>query len=177
MLRHIVLVGLMASGKTTIGRALARTLDWPFSDSDAWIERERGRTVKALADEIGVDEMHELEAAHLLHALAEPGPSVIAAAASTIDVPACREALDDPDVRVIWLRGDPAALARRFDGERHRPRFGLSPAELLAEQAAEREPLFRALDPIVVETDDRTPSEAVADVLATLKSTPADRRD
>ncbi len=170
MLRHIVLVGLMAAGKTTVGRGLANALGWPFSDSDAWIERERGKTVKALADEIGVDEMHELEAAHLLHALAEPGPSVIAAAASTIDNPACREALADPGVTVIWLRGDPAALARRFDVQRHRPRFGLSPDRLLAEQAAEREPLFRALDPIVVETDDRKPADAVADALAELKT-------
>ncbi len=168
--RHIVLVGLMAAGKTTVGRGVAKALGWPFSDSDAWIEHERGKTVKELADEIGVDEMHELEAAHLRHALTEPGPSVIAAAASTIDDPACRQALADPGVTVIWLRGDPAALARRFDVQRHRPRFGLSPAELLAEQAAERDPLFRALDPIVVETDGRKPAEAVAAALAELEN-------
>jgi shikimate kinase len=168
MPRHIVLVGLMAAGKTTVGRGLAEALGWPFSDSDAWIERERGTTVKALADEIGVDGMHELEAAHLLHALAEPGPSVIAAAASTIDNPTCREALADPGVTVIWLRGDPAALARRFDVQRHRPRFGLAPEQLLAEQATERDPLFRALDPIVVDTDHRKPADAVSAALAEL---------
>jgi shikimate kinase len=114
--------------------------------------------------------MHELEAAHLLHALAEPGTSVIAAAASTIDNPACREALADPGVTVIWLHGDPAALARRFDVQRHRPRFGLAPEQLLAEQAAERDPLFRALDPIVVETDTRKPADAVAAALVELKN-------
>lgn len=168
MPRHVVLVGLMAAGKTTVGRGLAEALGWPFSDSDAWVERERGTTVKSLAHEIGVDGMHELEAAHLLQALAEPGPSVIAAAASTIDNPTCREALADPGVTVIWLRGDPAALARRFDVQRHRPRFGLAPDQLLAEQAAEREPLFRALDPIVVDTDGRNPADAVSAALAEL---------
>jgi shikimate kinase len=170
VLRHIVLVGLMATGKTTVGRGLAEALGWPFSDSDAWIERELGKTVKALADEIGIDEMHELEAAHLLQALAEPGPSVIAAAASTIDNPTCREELADPGVTVIWLRGDPAALARRFDVQRHRPRFGLAPEQLLAEQAAERDPLFRALDPIVVDTDSRMAADAVAMALAELEN-------
>ena len=70
MVRHVALVGLMASGKTTVGRGLAEALDWPFSDSDASIERERGTTVRALADEVGVDAMHELEGAHLLQALA-----------------------------------------------------------------------------------------------------------
>src|SRR5437762_1566050 len=69
MLRHIVLVGLMVTGKTTVGSGLAAALGWPFSDSDAWIERQRGKTVRALADEIGVDEMHALEAGHLLQAL------------------------------------------------------------------------------------------------------------
>jgi shikimate kinase len=170
VLRHVVLVGLMASGKTTVGHGLAEALGWPFSDSDVWIERERGQTVKALADEIGVDEMHELEAAHLLQALREPGPTVIAAAASTIDNPTCREALAEPGVTAIWLRSDPAALARRFDVQRHRPRFGLPPEQLLAEQAAEREPLFRALDPIVVDTDSRKPADAVAAALAQLEN-------
>jgi shikimate kinase len=159
--RHIVLAGLMATGKTTVGRALAEALGRPFSDSDESIERARGKTVSALADEIGVDEMHELEAAHLLKALAEPGPNVVAAAASTIDDPACRRALAGPDVTVLWLKADPAALARRFDRQRHRPRFGRPPLELLTRQAAERDPLFRALDPIVIETDGKRPNEVV----------------
>ena len=38
-MRHVVLVGLMGSGKTTAGRALAKALELPFSDSDALIER------------------------------------------------------------------------------------------------------------------------------------------
>ena len=81
MARHIVLVGLMASGKTTVGRLLAEALGVPFSDSDTAIELERGTTVKELADEIGVDEMHELEAAHLLTALA----AMIGAATILVD--------------------------------------------------------------------------------------------
>jgi shikimate kinase len=166
--RHIVLVGLMAAGKTTVGRLLAEALGRPFSDSDESIERERGRTVSALADEIGVDEMHELEAAHLLKALAESEPNVVAAAASTIDDPACRRALAASDVTVIWLEADPEALAERFDDERHRPRFGRPPVELLTQQAEERAPLFRALDPIAIEADGRTPEEVVAIALAEL---------
>jgi shikimate kinase len=158
----------MAAGKTTLGRRLAEALGVPFSDSDEWIERERATTVKVLADEIGVDEMHDLEAAHLLWALGEPGPSVVSAAASTIDDPACRRALTGSDVKVIWLRADPASLAGRFDRQRHRPRFGRAPVTLLTEQAAERDPLFRALDPIVIETDGKDPSEVAAAALAAL---------
>jgi len=161
MVRHVVLVGLMGTGKTTVGRALAEALGLPFSDSDAAIERERGSTVKELADEIGVEEMHELEARHLLRTLDAPGPSVIAAAASTIDDAACRAALVAPGVTTIWLKANPAVLARRFDRQRHRPRFGRSPRDLLAEQATERDALFRSLHPIEIETDAREPAEIV----------------
>jgi shikimate kinase len=168
VVRHVVLVGLMGSGKTTVGRALAAALGLPFSDSDAAIERERGSTVQELADELGVEEMHELESRHLLRALEAPEPSVIAAAASTIDDPACRAALAAPGVRTIWLRAAPDVLARRFDRQRHRPRFGRSPGDLLAEQAAERDALFRSLHPIELETGGQDPAEAVRLALAAL---------
>ena len=168
MVRHVVLVGLMGSGKTTVGRALAAALGLPFSDSDAAIERERGSTVQELADELGVEEMHELEARHLLRALEAPEPSVIAAAASTIDDPACRAALAAPGVRTIWLKAAPDVLAGRFDRQRHRPRFGRSPGDLLAEQAEERDELFRLLHPIELETGEQSPSEVVELALAAL---------
>jgi shikimate kinase len=168
MARHVVLVGLMGTGKSTVGRALAGALDMSFSDSDAAIERERGATVQELADEIGVEEMHALEARHLLRALDAPEPSVIAAAASTIDDPACRAALRAPGVRTIWLRADPDVLAGRFDRQKHRPRFGRSPRDLLAEQAKERDPLFRSLHPIELETGERSPAELVELALAAL---------
>ena len=168
MVRHVVLVGLMGSGKTTVGRALAAALGLPFSDSDASIERERGSTVQELADELGVEEMHELEARHLLRALGAPEPSVIAAAASTIDDPACRAALAAPGVRTIWLKAAPDVLAGRFDRQRHRPRFGRSPGDLLAEQAEERDELFRLLHPIELETGEQSPSQVVELALAAL---------
>ena len=124
--------------------------------------------MQELADEIGVEEMHELEARHLLRALEAPEPSVIAAAASTIDDDACRGALTAPGVRTIWLRADPDVLARRFDRQRHRPRFGRSPRDLLAEQAGERDALFRSLHPIEIETGEKSPVEVVELALAAL---------
>ena len=70
---------------------------------------------------------------------------------------------------MIWLRADPVDLADRFDRERHRPRFGRAPIGLLVQQAAERDPLFLALDPIVIETDGKAPSEVVTAALAALE--------
>src|SRR5438046_697618 len=100
-IRHIVLVGLMGAGKTTVGRRLAGYLGWPWRDSDLDIEADTGSTVRELREGAGVDAMHALEAAQLLHALAETDPSVISAAASVVDSAVCRRALKKPGVRVI----------------------------------------------------------------------------
>ncbi len=172
--RHVVLVGLMGAGKTTVGRRLAAALERPFSDSDPWIERRTGRTVRELRDERGVVAMHELEAAHLRDALGQPQPSVIAAAASTIEDPGCREALGAPGVAVVWLRASPAALAGRFVRKGHRPWYGRRPGGFLADQAARRDPLYSALDPIPVETEGTSTRNVVGRVLAALAA--RDRR-
>lgn len=152
--QHIVIVGLMGAGKSAIGRRLAARLGRPWRDSDRDIEATTGLTVRELRDRDGVDAMHELEAQQLLDALAEPGPSVISAAASTIEVPECREALKAPGVAVIWLRASPETLSRRFvSADLHRPEFGDSPLEFLNDQATRRNPLFATIDPIVIDVD------------------------
>jgi shikimate kinase len=168
--RHVVLVGLMGAGKTTVGRTLAARLGWPWRDSDAEIEAGTGLTVRELRDRDGVDAMHDLEAAQLLRALADPGPSVISAAASVVDLEACRQALTAPDLAVIWLRGSSDVLATRFPTGGHRPAYGASPKTFLTRQAERREPLLRGLDPIVIEVDAIDADEAAARALEALGS-------
>lgn len=166
----MVVVGLMGAGKTVVGRRLAARLDWPWRDSDREIEADTGLTVRELGDRIGIEAMHELEANQLLDALAEPGPSVISAAASTIEVPACRAALTAPDVRVVWLKATPQVLARRFrSADEHRPDFGDSPEAFLTEQAARRDPHFASLNPIVIDVDAIRPSQAAAQAMEALR--------
>jgi shikimate kinase len=166
--RHVVLVGLMGAGKTTVGRRLAARLDWPWHDSDAEIEAATGLTVRQLRDRAGAEAMHDLEAAQLLGAIAEPGPSVVSAAASVIDSEDCRQAMADPGIAVVWLRATPAVLATRFPAGDHRPAFGASPEAFLAEQSARREPLLQALDPIVIDVDHIDPEAVVARTLEAL---------
>lgn len=166
---HVVLVGLMGSGKTTVGTALAGRLGWPFRDSDAEIEQAEGRTVREVQAAFGVGRVHALEAGHLLAALASDPPSVIGAAASVIDDAGCRAALVDPGLVVVWLRARPEVLAGRFGGAGHRPSFGDEPVEFLKPQAARRDGLFAELDPLVIDTG-TTPVQAAIDrILAVLR--------
>jgi shikimate kinase len=168
--RHIVIVGLMGAGKSVVGRRLAALLGRPWRDSDRDIEAKTGLTVRELRERDGVDAMHALEAEALLLALAESEPSVISAAASTVEVTACREALKSPDVAVVWLRATPEVLASRFASrDKHRPEFGDSPLEFLTEQAARRNPLFASLDPIVIDVDRIRPREVVERAIEALQ--------
>jgi shikimate kinase len=162
--RHLALVGLMGTGKTTTGRILAARLGWSLRDSDAEIEAQTGRSVRELRDELGTDSMHDLEAQALLRALAGDGPAVIGAAASVVDREDCLAALRGEGVAVAWLTVSPEVEAERFASGAHRPSYGDDPEAFLARQAREREPAFRSLDPVIVSTDDQPP-EAVADAI------------
>jgi shikimate kinase len=167
--RHIVITGLMGAGKTTTGRALARKLGRTWRDSDVDIEKATDRTVRVLRDTEGVEAMHAREAAQLLDALASPEPNVISAAASVVDDARCREAMVGPDVAVVWLHAAPAVLAGRFDSaDEHRPSFGAQTEVFLAAQAAQREPLARAIGAHMVDVADLTRTEVVAWVVDAL---------
>jgi shikimate kinase len=168
--RHVVVVGLMGSGKSVVGRRLARLLGWRWRDSDREIEAATGLTVRELRDRDGVDAMHALEARRLLDALAAREPSVVSAAASTVELPECRAAMTAPGVKVVWLHVSPAVLATRFRSrDQHRPEFGSSPEAFLREQAARRDPLFASLDPIVIEADRIRPAQAAAQAMEALR--------
>ena len=157
---HIVLVGLMGSGKTTVGAALATALGVPHRDSDADIERETGLTGRLHAARDGIDALHALESRHLQEALEQPGTTVISPAASTLDDPACRSALRDRRHLVVWLDASPAALAARLKPDDHRPAIGPDMAEVLVRQAAERTPALREVADLTLDAT-RPPAQTV----------------
>jgi shikimate kinase len=157
---HIVLVGLMGSGKTTVGAKLAAALGVPLRDSDADIERETGMTGRQHAARDGIDALHALEARHLLDTLREPGTTVITPAASTLDDPALRSAMGDPRHLVVWLDASPAALAARLKPDDHRPAIGPDMAEVLERQAVERTPALREVADLTLDAT-KSPAELV----------------
>lgn len=146
---HLVLIGLMGVGKTTVGRRLARRLGRPFADSDAIVEQRTGRTVRELVAERGEAAMRAAEADALRSALAADTPSVIGCAAGVVLDPAHRDLLRS--ATVVWLRGDPAVLATRAVSGAHRPWLEDDPAATLGRMHAERTPLYESVADLVVD--------------------------
>ncbi len=126
----LVIVGMMGSGKTTLGRALAERLQRPLLDSDAEIERRRGISGAEIADLEGVEILHALERSVLLEALRDPSPLVVTAAASVVTDAECRRAM--VSAIVIWLDAPVDALVARVASGAHRRPIDVEAAERLA---------------------------------------------
>lgn len=171
--RPLVLVGLMAAGKTSVARRLATALGRPFRDSDRDLEQRYGSSAAEQYGRHGVELLHEREAAVLRAALAARPAPVIAAAASVVDDPACRAALAGPDAFVVWLDAPPEVLATRIGTGDHRPHYHPDPEAMLAAQYAQRAGRFRSVSDLRVEVGGATPAEAASAVLAALAGTPA----
>lgn len=169
-IRHVVMLGLMGVGKTTIGLELARALRWSLSDSDWAIEQRCGATVRELNVRLGTEGMHRLETEHLMQALEQEAPSVICAAASVVERPECRRALEAPGAYGIWLQGRAETLAGRFATGVHRPVFGSDAAAVFRHQLGERSRWFAEVARHRVSVDGRTPEETVSEILAALRT-------
>jgi 5-deoxy-5-amino-3-dehydroquinate synthase len=160
-----VLIGMMGSGKTTVGRAVAARLGRRFLDSDAEIEARTGRTVAEIWAAEGEAAFRRLESEVLAEALAADEPAVVAAAGGVVLDPANRDRLRRAGT-VVWLRADPATLARRVRKGDHRPLLDSGPAEALARLAAERRDLYAELADVVVDVDGLSTDEVIERVQA-----------
>jgi shikimate kinase len=163
--RPTVLVGLMGSGKTTVGRALATALAVPFLDNDTMLDAACGSTAASIVAGSGVEALHAAEAAVARSALDHGGPAVVALAASVADDPAVVDALRASEHHVVWLRAAPATLERRIAPLSHRPRAAAL-GESIAEQAARRAASFGAVADQVLDVDGRSPADLVAAILS-----------
>ena len=157
---HIVVVGAMGSGKTTLARALAEALERELFDSDRSIQDRTGRSGREIARRDGVEALHRLEKEVLLEPLEGPNPAVVAAAASVIEDPAVRDALQD--AFCVWVTADPEILAERAARGEHRRSVGKS------EYLERRDPLFRQVADLVVDTGVLSKREALGMVLGTM---------
>lgn len=113
----LVLIGLPASGKTTVGQALAMRLDLPLRDSDAMVEQRDGRTVQQIFAEDGEAGFRQREQQAALEALAEPG--VVSLGGGAITNPVIRDHLAGH--QVVWLDVSVPTLSRRVGLNRLRP--------------------------------------------------------
>lgn len=162
---HLVFVGLMGVGKSTVARVVADRLGRRVFDSDAIIESRQGRTVREIFASDGEDAFRVLETEVLLEALASPEPLVIAGAGGVVLSQTNRDALKASGAKVVWLCADPASLVDRVKGGAHRPLLDEDPGGTLQRMFRDREALYREVADAIVLVDNRSVSEVVEAVL------------
>ena len=172
-----MLVGPPASGKTTVGTAVADALDLPFRDTDADVEAETGSSVADLFVSRGEPHFRALEQAAVARALGEH-PGVLALGGGAVTSAATRELLGAygrAGGTVVWLDVDLASAAKRVGLSRDRPILGVNPRAMLRHMLETRAPLFGEVATLTLFTGGREPADVVADVLAALPTKPAGR--
>jgi shikimate kinase len=170
--RHVVLIGMMGVGKTTVGTLLAERLGYEFWDNDVALRQATGKTAAEVQQLDGPDGLHKTEASLLEAALSSPEPKVIAAPGS---VALFRGPL--PGAITVWLRLSAHREAANIahSGQHHRPLPADSEATL-RELAADRAAAYTRLADIVIDAGS-DPGVTCERVLEALRALPPDRPD
>ena len=167
--RHVVLVGLMGVGKTTVGQLVAKTLQRPLVDSDAVIEAATGRTVRDIWLRDGEPVFRALETAALRNALEDEMPTVIAAAGGIVLSFENRTLLNAGAAFVVWLTADPSTLVARAQRGHHRPLLDGDADAALQAMAIERESMYRDVADVTVDAGERSIDDVATAVIAAFR--------
>jgi shikimate kinase len=165
--RNIYLVGPMGSGKSAVGRILARMVDAPFMDSDAEIEKRTGVDISFIFEKEGEARFRQREK-EALEALTVLEPLVLATGGGAVLLPENREMLATRG-NVVYLITSVEQQAHRVSHARHRPLLAnVDPEVKLRQLMLEREPLYTSIADFRVTTDGRKIQAVAEEIIKAL---------
>ncbi len=169
----ISLIGMMGSGKTTVGRALAQRLGWSFIDLDAHIALQEGRSIPEIFSLEGEAAFRALELRSLSSLLSGPSAlsaTVLSLGGGTVLQPACAATVREHSL-CVRLSASAATLCERLRSDGQRPLLrGPEPLETKLERLlSEREPAYTAAADITVATDSRSVEDIVEEIISRIR--------
>ena len=166
----ILLVGLMGSGKTSVGKRLAKKLNLPFIDGDQEVEKAAGLSLVDVLKCFGEEEYRAGEE-RVMKRLLQGEPCVLASGGGSF-VPEETRKLAKKNAITVWLKADVDVLYSRTAGRKHRPFIKGNEDHLkdkLEKYIAEEYPYYSEAD-IIVETKEEQVENTVKRVLEALNS-------
>ena len=164
----IACVGLPGSGKSTIGRQLARRLDWRFFDSDVVLERRIGCSIREFFEREGEAAFRELEQ-EVISELTQNGACVLSTGGGVVLRRTNRDNLQQR-CQTVYLHSAPEEVFRRLRNDKNRPLLQVAdPLARLKELYAARDPLYRESARFVVETGRPSVSTLLSTILMQLE--------
>jgi shikimate kinase len=165
---HLVLVGMMGAGKTSVGRRIARRLGWRHVDADKRIERTTGRSIPDIFAADGEAGFRTIEHDVLDTLLRLPGRTVVSTGGGAVLSPANRALMRERGT-VVWLRARPETLLTRVRTAAGRPLLSDDPAAALHRIAAERQSAYTDAAHVVIDVDGLSADQVADAVLAAVK--------
>lgn len=163
---NVVLVGFMASGKTSVGRRVAKRLGYRFMDTDQFIEAEQGCTINDIFGYQGEAYFRELES-QLLERLKRCDSYVFSTGGGILTTPGNLERLREIGV-LVFLKADTEDIITRLSNDTRRPNARAEDPEALRARVLGllevRMPLYEQAD-IVIETLGKTPNQVAGEVI------------
>ena len=163
MKRHVVLIGLPGSGKTTVGRLVAEQLHAGFVDIDSVLVRREGKPVTMIFAERGEAAFRDLEQKEMTTALGNL-PAIIASGGGWAAQPGALAGAK-PHALIVYLRTKPETCAERAAPEGTRPLLmGEDPVERMRQLSKERDPAYRQADE-TVDTERKSTAAVASEVV------------
>ena len=166
--KNIYLIGLMGSGKTTLGRILSKKLDKAFFDSDQVLEEKLGVNVPMIFEYEGEAGFREREK-DVLKELVSKKDIVLATGGGIILSESNRNLLSKDGI-VIYLKSDQRDLISRMKNDKSRPLLKTGNIEAIIKKLCkEREPLYEAISDFEVSTKNKRIHEVVNEIIRMIK--------
>ncbi len=150
--RNLILIGFMGTGKTSVGMRVARSLGFPFVDTDKLIVKQAGKPIPKIFEDEGEDYFRTLETRILRECAAGEGQVISTGGGAVVreeNRPLLREA-----GYVVWLKTSPEIIYERVKRNRNRPLLRTpDPLATIRELLASREALYEACADLVIQTD------------------------
>ncbi|MEI5665594.1 shikimate kinase [Bosea sp. CCNWLW174] len=157
--RAVVLVGMMGSGKSSVGKRLSARLGLPFVDADTEIETAAGMTIPEIFAQRGESEFRDGERRVISRILTTRAPLVLATGGGAFMNADTRARIAELGIS-IWLKAEPDVLMRRVRKRSNRPLLQTADPEATVRRLlAEREPIYALADITLISRDD--PHEVV----------------
>lgn len=165
---HIVLVGMMASGKSSMGKVLSKSMNIPFLDIDKEIEFHEKSSIKSIFENDGEKYFRKLERRIIIENLEKKKTTVIALGGGAFLNAAVRKKVNEKSVSV-WLDVNMATIIRRLKKNRNRPLIENKSDEDI-KKIYEKRLKYYEMAKIHIDCNKKTKIECVEELISQLKS-------
>jgi len=164
----VVLIGPPGSGKSSVGRALARITGLSHSDTDALIEAKANKKISEIFVEDGEAVFRAIEADVVAHALAEEA-GVLSLGGGSVMHPATQEHLRECGALIVFLEVGIGQAAPRIGFNQDRPMLLINPRQTWLKLMEERLPIYQGLASVTFSTDSKKAQEVAEEIAEILE--------